>query len=98
MQMNAQVVAIDGKDERDQVVLRNSISNQFVANKNFINQSNVWVDAEFSETSRLPETAIKFASDEYFSLVTREPELAQYLSLGEQVVIVWKGRVYRITK
>jgi Ca-activated chloride channel family protein len=97
MQMNVQVTA-DEKADKDQVVLRNSINNQFVANKNFINQSNVWVDAEFSETSRLPETAIKFASDEYFTLVTREPELAQYLSLGEQVVIVWKGRVYRITK
>ena len=97
MQMNVQVTA-DEKADRDQVVLRNSVNNQFVANKNFINQSNVWVDAEFSESSRLPETAVKFASDEYFSLVTREPELAQYLSLGEQVVIVWKGRVYRITK
>lgn len=98
MQMNVQVTAVEEKSDRDQVVLRNSMNNQFVANKNFINQSSVWVDSEFSETSKLPETQLKFASDEYFALVTREPELARYLSLGEQVVIVWRGKVYRITK
>ena len=56
------------------------------------------MDSEYSDAARLPEVTIKFASDEYFKLIEREPELAQYLSLGEQVVIVWKGKVYRITK
>ena len=98
MQMNTQVVAADDKDEREQIVLRNSAQNQFVANKNFINQSGVWIDSEFSADAKLSETSIKFASDDYFKLIEREPELAQYLSLGEQVVVVWKGKVYRITK
>jgi Ca-activated chloride channel family protein len=98
MQMNTQVVAADDKDEREQIVLRNSAQNQFVANKNFINQSGVWIDSEFSADAKMSETSIKFASDDYFKLIEREPELAQYLSLGEQVVVVWKGKVYRITK
>lgn len=98
MQQNTQVVSVDGVDKDDQIVVRNSAVNQFVANKNFINQGGVWLDSEFTADAKLSETAIKFASDEYFKLIEREPELAQYLSLGEQVVVVWKGKVYRITK
>ena len=98
MKMNTQAVAGEDKDEKEQIIVRNTAQNQFVANKNFINQTNVWVDSEFTESSRLSEVSIKFASDEYFKLIEREPALAPYLSLGEQVVIVWKGKVYRITK
>ena len=46
----------------------------------------------------MQEISIKFASDDYFRLVERERDLAPYLALGEQVLIVWKGKVYRITK
>ena len=98
MQANARAVASEDKDDRSQVIIRNTNVNQFVANKNFINQNGVWVDSELNENSRLSEVSIKFASDEYFRLVETEPGLAPYLSLGEQVVIVWKGKVYRITK
>ena len=97
MQMNSRAVASE-KDDRQQIIIRNTAQNQFVANRNFINQGGVWIDSDYSETSRLPEISIKFASDEYFKLIEKERELAQYLSLGEQVVIVWKGKVYRITK
>ncbi|MBV9215409.1 MAG: VWA domain-containing protein [Acidobacteria bacterium] len=100
MQQNTGVYAADDKDERDQIVIRNSAMNQFVGNKNFINTSQgapAWVDSDFKAEQKLPEVTIKFASDEYFALITREPELAQYLSLGKQVTIVWKGKVYKIT-
>ena len=98
MQSNASVAADERKEESEQIIVRNSVNNQFVANKNFINQSGFWIDSEFSETAKLTETSIKFASDEYFRLITNEPSLAPYLSLGDQVVVVWKGKVYRITK
>jgi Ca-activated chloride channel family protein len=98
MQSNARAVASEDKDEKEQIVLRNTVNNQFVANKNFINQSGVWVDSDFAESTHLSEVLIKFASDDYFKLIEREPALAPYLSLGEQVVVVWKGKVYRITK
>ena len=95
MQQNTRVVA--SKDDKSQVIIANSAANQFVANKNFIHQSGVWTDSEYSETARLPEVKVTFASDEYFKLIEREPALAPYLSLGEQVVVVWRGKVYRIT-
>jgi Ca-activated chloride channel homolog len=69
-----------------------------VGAKTFYLQNNVWIDSEFKEESKLSETKLQFASKEYFDLVIKEKDLAQFFSLGEQVVVVWKGKVYRITK
>jgi Ca-activated chloride channel family protein len=96
MQQNAQVTASDDKDE--QVVIRNSQQNQFVANKNFVNSTGIWIDSDYTADMRLPAVDIKFGSDEYFRLATTDAQLAQYLSIGEQVTVVWKGKVYRVTR
>jgi hypothetical protein len=97
MQSNVSVVAEAKKDE-EQILIRNTAQNQFVANKNFINQSNVWVDAEFRPELKQAEVNLRFASDEYFATLAREKELAQWFSLGEEVVVVWKNKVYRVTR
>jgi Ca-activated chloride channel family protein len=97
MKSNASL-ADDKADADEQILIRNTVSNQYVANKNFFNQSNVWVDSEFAADAKLPEVNIKFASDEYFALIAKEKGLAQYFSLGEEVVVVWKNKVYRVTK
>ena len=99
LQSNASIVSRKDKKKSDgeQVFIENSVSNQFVANKNFFNQSGNWIDAEFKEEAKLPEVKVQFASEKYFDLVAKEPELAQYLAIGEQIVVVWKNKVYRIT-
>lgn len=98
MQANVDIVARDDKDEKEQIIIRNTARNQFVAGKNFFNVNNIWIDSEYSDSAKLPEVPIRFGSDEYFNLIAKQRELAQYLSLGEQVLVVWKGKVYRITK
>ena len=98
MQANSGLYSKDGADAKEEIIVRNTAQNQFVANKNFINQNGVWVDSDFKENARLAEVTVKFAGDDYFKLIEREPGLAPYLSLGEQVVVVWKGKVYRVTK
>jgi Vault protein inter-alpha-trypsin domain/von Willebrand factor type A domain len=98
MQLNTRAVSGEDKDEQEQIVLRNTVNNQFVSNKNFTNQNGVWIDTDFTDRSRLPEVTIKFASNEYYDLVKREPALAPYFSLGEQVIVVFNGKVYRVTR
>ena len=98
MQENAYVLDGADKKDEDRIFIRNGTQNQFVANKNFIQQSNVWVDAEFKPELKQTEVNLKFASDEYFAIVNRERELAQYFALGEEVVVVWKNKVYRVTR
>ena len=68
-----------------------------VGDKTFYLRDDVWTDSEFKPGAKLPETALEFGGDEYFALIQREPQLARFFSLGERVVVVYKGRVYRIT-
>lgn len=67
-----------------------------VGGKTFYLRDDVWIDGEFKEDAHLPETALNFGSDAYFALLKREPHLAEFFALGERVVVVYQGRVYRV--
>jgi Ca-activated chloride channel family protein len=71
-------------------------NNRNVAGKNFYLRDGVWNDIEFKAEAKLPVVKLKFASDEYFNLIGREPKLAEYFALGQRVVVVWKGNVYQV--
>ncbi|HXG83877.1 MAG TPA: VWA domain-containing protein, partial [Pyrinomonadaceae bacterium] len=66
--------------------------------KTFYLENDVWIDSEFKEEAKLTETKLQFASNEFFDLIKKEKDLARYFSVGEQVVLVWRGRIYRIVK
>ena len=78
---------------------RDSLSSavRTVGGKTFYLREGVWTDAEFKPEARLPETTMKFGSDEYFALLKQKPRLAEFFALGERVVVVFEGKVYRIT-
>jgi Ca-activated chloride channel family protein len=67
-----------------------------VGGKTFTLKDGVWVDADYKEGSRLPTVEVKFGSDEFFKLIADEPQLAEYFSLGQKVVVVLGGRVYKV--
>ncbi|HLL14481.1 MAG TPA: VIT and VWA domain-containing protein [Pyrinomonadaceae bacterium] len=67
-----------------------------VAGKTFYLRDDVWTDADFKEGASLPETKLVFGSDAYFELLKRERKLAEFFALGERVVVVFKGHVYRV--
>jgi len=67
-----------------------------VAGKTFYLIDGVWTDSEFKAESNLPETVLVFGSDEYFALLKQNTKLGSYFSLGERVVVVVDGRVYRV--
>ena len=67
-----------------------------VGSKTFYLRDGVWTDAEFREDALLPETTLTFGDEAYFDLIKREPQLARFFALGERVVVVFKGRVYRV--
>ncbi len=85
-------------DEEDAMKINGETVVKKVGAKTFYLENGVWIDSEFKEESKLSEIKLQFASKEYFDLVTKEKELAQFFSLGEQVVVNWKGKVYRIIK
>lgn len=82
-------------DEEDELVKTGSVRK--VGTKTFYLENGVWVDSEYKEGSGMTEIKLKFGDDKYFDIAMKEREIGQYLALGEQVLIVWKGTVYRIT-
>ena len=60
--------------------------------KTFYLRDGIWTDSEFKAGSTLPETVVKFGSDDYFALLKQKPRLAQFFSLGEQVIVVFEGK------
>jgi Ca-activated chloride channel family protein len=98
MQSNMSIVSDAKKDSEQQVLVQNSNVSQFVGNKNFQNQNSIWVDTEYSERLRMPEVSVRFGSDEYFDLISRNRELARYFAIGQQVTVVWNNRVYKVTQ
>jgi Ca-activated chloride channel family protein len=68
-----------------------------VETKTFYLIDGVWTDSEFKAESRLPETALVFGSDEYFALLKQHPKLGNYFALGQRVLVVFEGRVYRVS-
>ena len=89
------------RDRAQQDALRadegaSSLAVRKVGDKTFYLRDGVWTDSEFKPDAKLPETAVEFGGDEYFALIKREPQLARFFSLGERVVVVHDGRVYRV--
>jgi len=67
-----------------------------VAGKTFYLRDGVWTDSEFKAEAKLPVVMLKFANDEYFNLIGREPKLAEFFALGQRVVVMWKGKIYQV--
>jgi len=83
-----EAIRIDGGDVS--VAIKNA------GGKTFYLRDDVWTDSEFKAGMRLPETVVKFGSDEYFALLKQKPQLASFFSLGERVVVILDGRIYRV--
>jgi Ca-activated chloride channel family protein len=64
--------------------------------KTFYLRDGVWTDSEFKAGATMPETVVKFGSDDYFALLKQKPALAAFFSLGERVVVILDGRIYRV--
>jgi Ca-activated chloride channel family protein len=75
---------------------QSSTQSRTVAGRTFYLLSGVWTDSEFRADAKLPEVKVKFGSDAYFNLLSQEAKLADFFALGERVVVVWKGKVYRV--
>ncbi|MEP6741703.1 MAG: VIT and VWA domain-containing protein [bacterium] len=64
--------------------------------RTFYLRDGVWTDADFKANMTLPQRVVKFGGDEYFALLKQKPRLAAFFSLGEQVVVILDGTIYRV--
>ena len=64
--------------------------------KAFYQNGNTWTDTASQSKKNLRRQEIKFNSDDYFALAKDRPEVAQWLSLGEEVDLVIGETLYVI--
>ncbi|HEY6806835.1 MAG TPA: VIT and VWA domain-containing protein [Pyrinomonadaceae bacterium] len=83
-----EVVRVRDEDDRSPV--------RRVAGKTFYLRDGVWTDSEWKPELKLSEVTLNFGSDAYFDLLKQKPKLAEYFALGERVVVVFDGKVYRV--
>jgi len=81
-------------DTLDPGVLVTRGAGRRVAGKTFRLRAGEWIDASFDPAAGLPITDVK-GPDQRSSLLSRLPALAPYAALGERVVVVFEGTVYR---
>lgn len=62
----------------------------------FYQQDKFWVDSELQNQSNVKKVRVKFNSDEYFTLLNREPETAQFLALGQNVRFYHNNVFYEV--
>jgi Ca-activated chloride channel family protein len=83
-------------DRIDEVEAKDTRAMKRVSSKTFYMRDGVWSDADFKADAGLPETTVTFGSEAYFELLNQKPKLAEYFALGERIVVVFEGRVYRV--
>ncbi len=59
-------------------------------------QDNYWVDSELQKRETKNKKRIQFNSDEYFALLNKEPETAQFLALGQNVRFYHNNVYYEV--
>jgi hypothetical protein len=72
-----------------------SAETRTVAGRKFRREGDSWIDTAYN--SSRATTVVRRNSEQYRALVADEPEIARIAnSLGGEVVVVWKGRAYKI--
>jgi Ca-activated chloride channel family protein len=68
---------------------------RYAGDRTFIWREGVWVDTTYEPDIMTPEEIV-FLSDEYFELLDLDERVAEFYSLGEEVIFVLDGQAYAI--
>ncbi len=88
---------------------RNNLKNSMIADKGLLSKDSktvddktfyfsggTWTDSSCNSSSK--PIVIVFGSKEYFELLKNQPGIAKYLSVGKQVLLSFKGNVYKVVQ
>jgi len=67
-----------------------------VSGRAFYQQDKYWIDSELQKREVKNLQKIQFNSDEYFKLLSKEPQTAQYLAIGQNVKFYYKNVFYEV--
>jgi len=68
-----------------------------MGSKTFVLRNDTWIDTTFDQSKMAP-VKVGFLTDTYFDLILAYPDLGDYFSLGEQVIVVYEGTAYEVVE
>lgn len=71
---------------------------KYVFNRYFYKKGKFWVDSLIKSDKTYKKHRIKFLSKEYFGLIKSSKEVAEILSIGKNVKLLYKGIIYIISE
>ncbi|MEW6026889.1 MAG: VIT and VWA domain-containing protein [Planctomycetota bacterium] len=75
--------------------VRNNVRQQ--ADRTFYQgNDNVWYDSAYDPKDAKKITEVKFMSDEYLELIKKEPRLARYFAVSQNVLVCWNEKIYQV--
>lgn len=84
-----------GAKDADAARDKSSNETRKIGGRKFRREDGVWLDTAYNSSQAT--VVVRRNSEQYRALVADEPEIARIAnSLGGEVVVVWKGRAYRI--
>lgn len=91
-QGNERLYYTDSKGQKQN--LANQVRN--ILGRAFYQQDKYWVDSELQKREMKKAKRIQFNSDEYFTLLNKEPKTAQFLALGQNVKFFYNDVFYEV--
>ena len=69
---------------------------RFVNGRAFFQNGTQWIDANVPKLQNARHVPVKFSSDDYFALLAKYPQAAQWLSVGRNVQVALDDVVYEV--
>ncbi len=91
--------AAPAKGEAGEIAKRSTDVEQdarMIAGKSFTQNGAQWNDTAIQSAQNAARKRVQFASTDYFALLDKKPEVAQWLALGNSVTFALAGDVYEI--
>jgi len=82
------------REMKEAVSISNSQYIKRIGTRTFYFKDDFWVDSEYKDETTID---IKFSSDAYTDLILTNPDVAKFLTLGENVIVKYKGKFLKIS-
>jgi hypothetical protein len=89
-------VALKAMKTADVAVPQMTAKTRRVGSKEFVLRYGIWTDSSYVPDGKLQVMDLPFESEALLKAIAADKQLASYASLGKNVVVVHRGKVYRI--
>jgi len=69
---------------------------KYARDKVFVLSDGIWTDTTYD--SSMETVKVGFGSEDYFALITANPEWGYYFSVGQEVIVVLDGTAYQVSE